>query len=77
MSVHHMCSVHRHQKRAPDPLELELQMVVSHHVAMVLLMKLWREHMLPCCAQTAHTKGCFLNREVNESFARAQVSLLL
>jgi hypothetical protein len=27
-----VCSTYRGQKRALDPLELELQMVVSHHV---------------------------------------------
>lgn len=29
--VDYMCSTHRGQKRASDPLELELWMVVSHH----------------------------------------------
>lgn len=31
-SVHHVCIVHRDQKRASDLLELELQTVLSHHV---------------------------------------------
>ena len=30
--VPHVCSAHRGQKRALDPLELELQEVVSYHV---------------------------------------------
>jgi hypothetical protein len=32
MPVHHMCEVHRDQKSVPDPLELELQPVVSLHL---------------------------------------------
>jgi hypothetical protein len=31
-SVHHICSWYRGQKRVSDPLELQLGMVVSHHV---------------------------------------------
>jgi hypothetical protein len=30
--VLHICSVHRDQKRVSDPLELELEKVVSQHV---------------------------------------------
>ena len=32
MSVHHVCSAHGSQKGQSDPLELELQMVVSLYV---------------------------------------------
>ena len=33
MPVHHVCEVPTHgQKRAPDSLELELQILVSHHM---------------------------------------------
>ena len=30
--MYHVCIAHGGQKKAPDPLELELQTVVSHHV---------------------------------------------
>ena len=34
ISVYHVCSAHRGQERAADPLELELQTVLSYHVAL-------------------------------------------
>lgn len=32
MSVPHVCTAHGGQKKTSDPVELELQMVLSYHV---------------------------------------------
>jgi hypothetical protein len=44
MSVHHVPDTHRVQMRASDPLELGLQMVVSHHMGAGNLGPLEEQH---------------------------------